>query len=75
MRYAVIIEKGKNSYGAYVPDLPGCVAVGDTPEEVKTLIQEAIEFHLEGLQEDSESIPQPNSTIEYVEVKISALIF
>ncbi len=72
MRYAVIIEKGKNSYGAYVPDLPGCVAVGDTPEEVKTLIQEAIEFHLEGLQEDGESIPQPNSLIEYIEAKISA---
>jgi predicted RNase H-like HicB family nuclease len=72
MRYAVIIEKGKDSYGAYVPDLPGCVAVGDTPEEVKTLIQEAIEFHLEGLQEDGESIPQPNSSIEYVEAKISA---
>ncbi len=74
MRYAVIIEKGKNSYGAYVPDLPGCVAVGDTPEEVKTLIQEAIEFHLEGLQEDGESIPQPNSSSEYVEAKISACI-
>lgn len=72
MRYAVIIEKGEDSYGAYVPDLPGCVAVGDTPEEVKTLIQEAIEFHLEGLQEDGESIPQPNSSVEYVEVKISA---
>ena len=72
MRYAVIIEKGKNSYGAYVPDLPGCIAVGDTPEEVKTLIQEAIEFHLEGLQEDGELIPQPNSLIEYVEAKISA---
>lgn len=72
MRYAVIIEKGKNSYGAYVPDLPGCVAVADTAEEVKTLIQEAIEFHLEGLQEDGESIPQPNSYVEYVEAKISA---
>jgi predicted RNase H-like HicB family nuclease len=72
MRYAVIIEKGKNSYGAYVPDLPGCVAIGDTAEEVKTLIQEAIEFHLEGLQEDGESIPQPSSSIEYVEAKISA---
>ena len=70
MRYAVIIEKGQNSYGAYVPDLPGCIAVGDTPEEVKTLIQEAIEFHLEGLQEDGELIPPPNSSIEYVEAKI-----
>ncbi len=72
MRYAVIIEKGSTSYGAYVPDLPGCVAVGDTAEEVKTLIQEAIEFHLEGLQEDGESIPQPNSSVEYIEAKVSA---
>ena len=59
MRYAVIIEKGENSYGAYVPDLPGCVAVGDTVEEVKTLIKEAIEFHLEGMLEDGDEIPQP----------------
>ena len=49
MRYAVIIERGENSYGAYDPDLPGCIAVEDNPEEVRTLIQEAIEFHLEGL--------------------------
>jgi predicted RNase H-like HicB family nuclease len=72
MRYAVIIEKGNNSYGAYVPDLPGCVAVGETLEEVKILIQEAIAFHLESLQEDGESIPQPSSFIEYVDAKISA---
>ena len=45
MRYAVIIERGENSYGAYVPDLPGCIAVGDTLEEVRILIQEAIKFH------------------------------
>ena len=72
MGYAVIIERGKNSYGAYVPDLPGCIAVGDTPEKVRILIQEAIEFHLEGLQEDGESIPQPSSSIEYIEAKVSA---
>ena len=72
MRYAVIIERSENSYGAYVPDLPGCVAVGDTPEEVRILIQEAIEFHLEGLREDGESIPQLNSSIEYIEAKILA---
>ena len=72
MKYAVIIEKGNNSYGAYVPDLPGCVAVGETAAEVKILIQEAIEFHLESLQEDGEQIPSPNSSIEYIEAKISA---
>ena len=72
MRYAVIIEKETDSYGAYVPDLPGCVAVGETVEEVKILIQEAIKFHLEGMVEDGETIPQPSSMVEYVETKIPA---
>jgi predicted RNase H-like HicB family nuclease len=49
-RYALIIEKGPTSYGAYVPDLPGCVAVGDSEPEVRRLIEEAIDFHIEGLQ-------------------------
>ena len=49
MDYVVIVEKGETSYGAYVPDLPGCVAVGETREEAMQLIREAIEFHLEGL--------------------------
>ena len=67
MEYVVIYEKGDSSYGAYVPDLPGCITVGDTLEEVQTLIQEAIEFHIEGLQEDGDDIPQPslNTSIQY----------
>jgi predicted RNase H-like HicB family nuclease len=69
MRYAVIIEEGESSFGAYVPDLPGCIAVADSKEEVMTLIQEAIEFHLEGLREDGEPIPEASSSIEYVEVR------
>jgi len=69
MRYAVIIEEGKNSFGAYVPDLPGCVAAAETKEEVLSLIQEAIDFHIEGLREDGQPIPEPSSSIEYVEVK------
>lgn len=68
MKYAVIIEKGKTSYGAYVPDLPGCVAAGETREEVLRLIYEAIEFHIEGLKEDGEIIPEPSSSIEIIEV-------
>lgn len=68
MQYTVIIEKGENSFGAYVPDLPGCVAVGETREEVLQLIQEAIEFHLEGMKEDGLSIPEPTSSSELVEV-------
>ena len=63
MEYVVIYEKGDSSYGAYVPDLPGCITVGKTLEEVQTLIQEAIEFHIEGLQEDGEDVPQPSLNI------------
>ena len=69
MRYAVIIEEGENSFGAYVPDLPGCVAAAETREEVLSLIQEAIDFHIEGLREDGQPIPEPSSSVEYVEVK------
>jgi len=68
MRYAVVIEKAEGNYGAYVPDLPGCVATGDTIEEVEREIQEAIEFHLEGLRADGLPIPEPSSRVEYVEV-------
>ena len=68
MRYAIVIEKGEGNYGAYVPDLPGCVATGDTVEEVEREIQEAIEFHLEGLREDGMPIPEPSSRVEYVDV-------
>lgn len=61
MNYAVVIEKGENSYGAYVPDLPGCVAVGETLEEVETLINQAIQIHLEGMREDELPIPEPTT--------------
>jgi predicted RNase H-like HicB family nuclease len=69
MRYAVVVEEGKSSFGAHVPDLPGCVAVADTREEVLKRIQEAMEFHLEGLREDGQPIPQPSSSVEYVDVR------
>lgn len=68
MQYLVVIEKGPSSFGAYVPDLPGCVAVGGTRAEVAELIQEAIEFHLSGMKEDGVPIPEPHSTGELVEV-------
>jgi predicted RNase H-like HicB family nuclease len=68
MRYAVVIEKGERNYSAYVPDLPGCVSVGDTLEGVKSEIREAIEFHLHGMREDGTPIPPPSSRAEYVEV-------
>jgi predicted RNase H-like HicB family nuclease len=70
MKYAVIIEQGDTSYGAYVPDLPGCVAVGESLEEVKRLIREAIAFHLDGLREEGLPVPPATSLCEYVEASI-----
>lgn len=69
MRYMVVVEEGSSSFGAYVPDLPGCVAVGESQEEVLKLIQEAIEFHLEGLKEEGQSIPPPHSSSAFIEIK------
>lgn len=68
MRYMVVIERGETSWGAYVPDLPGCVAVGETEQDVKHLIQEAIEFHLEDLNESGLKIPVPMSSSDYVDI-------
>jgi predicted RNase H-like HicB family nuclease len=67
-RYAVVIEKGEGNYGAYVPDLPGCVATGTTIEEVEREIHEAIEFHLEGMRADGLPIPEPSSAVKYIEI-------
>lgn len=68
MRYVVIIEKGENNYGAYVPDLPGCVAVGETKEEALKLIKEAIELHLESMRKEGIGVPEPITTSELIEV-------
>ena len=67
MRYAIVIEKANGNYSAFVPDLPGCVATGDTVEEVEAEIRTAIRFHLDGLREDGLPIPQPTALCEYVE--------
>jgi predicted RNase H-like HicB family nuclease len=69
MRYAVVIEKAENNYSAYVPDLPGCITTGKTIEDTRRLIREAIEFHIEGLREDREPVPEPSSLCEYIEVR------
>ncbi len=69
MKYMVVLEKGVTSWGAYVPDHPGCVAAGDSREAVLPLIQEAIELHLEGLKEDGEPLQAPHSSSESVEVR------
>lgn len=68
MKYAVVIEEAEHNFSAYVPDLPGCIATGETMEEVESEIRIAIPFHLDGMREDGEDIPKPKSTVEYIEV-------
>ena len=68
MKYMVVIEKGKTSYGAHVPDLPGCIATGESREEVIALIREAIGLHIDELRRSGEVIPPPSSVSEFVEV-------
>ena len=70
MKYVVVIEKGESNLSAYVPDLPGCVAAGDTVEEVETLIREAMEMHIAGLREDGISVPPPNSLVREIDVAV-----
>lgn len=67
-RYAIVVEAAEGNFAAYVPDLPGCVATGDTVPEVESAIRDAIEMHLEGMIEDGLAIPEPTSHVDYVEV-------
>jgi len=66
--YAIVIEHGPEGCSAYSPDLPGCIAAGSTEDEVRRLMAEAIEFHIEGLRQNGLPIPEPTSTVEYVHV-------
>ena len=68
MRYAIVVEKTERNYSVYVPGLPGCVATGQTVEEVENEIRTSIQFHIEGVREDGLAIPQPVSIVEYLEV-------
>jgi predicted RNase H-like HicB family nuclease len=68
VRYAIVIENAGSNYSAYVPDLPGCIATGESVADAERLIREAIEFHLEGLRADGAPIPRPTSRVNYVEV-------
>jgi predicted RNase H-like HicB family nuclease len=68
MRYAIVIEKAESNFSAYVPDLPGCIATGDSIEEVEAEIRDAIAFHIEGLREDGVVVPLPSSQVEYIEI-------
>jgi predicted RNase H-like HicB family nuclease len=67
-RYAIVIEKAASNYGAYVPDLPGCIATGATVEETEQLLREAIELHIQGMREDGQAVPEPSSVVEYLEI-------
>jgi predicted RNase H-like HicB family nuclease len=67
-RYLIVIENAGTNYSAYFPDLPGCVTTGKTLEETRKNMEEAIEFHLDGLREDGLPVPPPSSVGEYVEV-------
>ena len=68
MEYLVVVEEGPTSFGAYVPDLPGCIAAGDTREEALALIRDAIEFHIEGLKQSGHPVPKPSSTGEVIDI-------
>ena len=68
MRYMVVIERGETSWGAHVPDLPGCAVVGRTRDKTLELIQEAIKLHIEALKEDGVPVPPPSSEGDFVEV-------
>jgi predicted RNase H-like HicB family nuclease len=72
VKYTVIYEQGPTSWGAYIPDLPGVIAVGDSRDEAERLIREAVEFHLEGMREEGISIPPPSSFAGVVEISSAA---
>lgn len=67
MEYLVVIEKAANNYSAYLPDLPGCVATGETPEEVMGAMRRAVEMHLQGMREDGLAIPSPSARADYLQ--------
>jgi predicted RNase H-like HicB family nuclease len=67
-RYAIVVERAKSNYAAYVPDLPGCVATGKTVEATERLLREAIEIHIAGLRGDGLPVPEPTSVVDYLEV-------
>jgi len=68
MRYAIVIENAGPNFSAYVPDLPGCVATGASIDDVQREMREAIALHLEGMREDGDPIPQPSSSVQYIEI-------
>jgi predicted RNase H-like HicB family nuclease len=74
MEYAIVIEPTSTGFSAYAPDVPGCVAAGETEAEVKALMREALQFHFKGLREAGEPIPEPTSRIGYAQVEETDLV-
>ena len=71
-KYAIVIEQCDNNLSAYVPDLPGCIATGRTMEEIEQNMREAIAFHLDGMREDGEPVPEPRTAVAYVELQLAS---
>ena len=69
-RYAIVVEKAEFNYAAYVPDLPDCVATGETVEATERLLREAIEIHVEGVKEDGLPVPEPSSVVDYLQIPV-----
>jgi predicted RNase H-like HicB family nuclease len=74
MRYAVVIEKSARNYSAYLPDVPGCVATGKTVAQTMSNLQQALEMHFAGMQEDGEAIPDPVTLCDYVDVDLASKV-
>jgi len=70
-KFAVVIEEGPNNYSAYVPDLPGCISTGKTLAEIEKNIRDAIEYHIEGMIEDGDPVPEPTSRVMEVELPVA----
>jgi predicted RNase H-like HicB family nuclease len=73
MRYAVVIEKAKRNCSAYIPDVPGCVATGKTVQQTLSNLREALEFHFEGMREDGDKIPDPETLVDYIDVGLHSI--
>lgn len=70
MKYAIVIEKAEHNYSAYVPDLPGCISTAKTLSEIRRLMKEGIEFHIDSMVRDGETVPPPTTVCDYVEVDV-----
>lgn len=70
MKFAIIIEKGDTNYGAYVPDIPGCIGLGDTPEAARQNLLEGLDGHLRLMAEDGDPMPSPDSTVDYIDIEL-----